>query len=58
MAGIGPVKADDLIKNVTLEVEITGVRVLRARIWLAMRLLLIVGKVLGVGRIEVKGGGR
>lgn len=52
---IGRVNAADLLKEVTLEVEITGIRSFRVRLWIAKQCMVLIGKILGVGRVEVKG---
>jgi hypothetical protein len=41
------VNASDVMKRLTLEVNITGVRVLRARLWLGMRLMRLAVWVMG-----------
>lgn len=46
--------ANVITKNVTMHVEVIGVRALRVRIWLAAKLIRLAARIAGVG-IEFKG---
>lgn len=43
----------DVVSQLTLQVDVTGVRVARVRMWLGMRLLKLAVRVLGCG-MEVR----
>lgn len=47
------INANDVLKDVTLDIEITGLKVLTIRVWLATFLMNMAAKVLGCG-INIK----
>ena len=54
MAYVKGINMTDCMKNVTLEVKVTGMRQLRVRIWIATKILMLGAWVMGVGGIEIK----
>jgi hypothetical protein len=41
------VKATDIARDMTLDIEITGLSVWRVRVWIGMRLIALAAKVMG-----------